>query len=294
MKISKNQLRQVIQEELAGVLQEQGLVNEINIMGYEPWEGYLPGSADTYLDALTAAGALTGGAVGATGGGVLGAGGAVAGGAPTMGALAAPGAVVGGLGGAAAGGLGGAAAGGYGARQLGRTAMDYLGLGPRANRAPAPSEMPRIYGPNPEGPGYKPPTRGGGPTPTPAPRPAPTPEISPAPEAGPTTPSTQTYGRRGLKQAVRGAAGLERGKGSLDKAQRQAFQQSWRGGQVDPTATAGRELRQIDSGGAQGAADAGRTRGQERRFQKLKGMEDPARRDMYEEIYEAVIRELGK
>ena len=73
MKISKNQLRQVIQEELAGVLQEQGLVNEINIMGYEPWEGYLPGSADTYLDALTAAGALTGGAVGATGGGVLGA-----------------------------------------------------------------------------------------------------------------------------------------------------------------------------------------------------------------------------
>ena len=37
MKISKNQLRQVIQEELAGVLEEQGLVNEL--FGYDvgPW-----------------------------------------------------------------------------------------------------------------------------------------------------------------------------------------------------------------------------------------------------------------
>ena len=273
MKITKTQLQQIVQEELSGVLQEQGLVNEINIFGFEPYEGYLPGSADTYLDALTTAGAGLGGLVG--------------------------------MGGGPVGTIGGATLGGMGARKLGRAAMDKLGI--RPNRPiSTPPYFPETDGTSdyiPEIDDVSPVD----PTPPPGFDPSkhdramqkPAPQPTPAPE--PAAAAPQTFGRRGFKQAVRGAAGLQRGQGSLSRAQRQAMRQAFRAAPTAPTATAGRELRQLDPGAAAAAAGAGLTGGQQRRLDRLqaKAGQPPARRDymeedLYEEIYEAVIRELGK
>ena len=284
MKISKNQLRQVIQEELAGVLQEQGLVNEL--FGYDV-PGVTQDDAARWASYVGRAGMSPAGALGGAGRALM---------SPIDQYI--PGMTDMGPGEGFRRGFEvttrpAAAAADAGTRNILRATDDFAHYmatgGPRQNRAPTP-----------------------GPTPPPGPTPDPTPtpdvQVDVPDDVGalpPTGPGTEPYTRRGAKQAAKRSfygtdAGTE--KRRMTKAGRQAFRDTWKGG--TESATSGPITRRRDLSADElfdtGQAGYGLTRGEERRadrFEKkaaaIRG-EDPSRRDIYEEIYEAVIRELGK